>query len=95
MRTSAGYRFEQLEGVNDAQIDCCNGLVDGKSAGPEGDADWVEGWSEDDGLTERIEACLLGGRMYRDYEQYWTAIHGAPDQALPMTGQLPLPTELE
>ena len=34
--------------------------VDGKSEGPEGYADWVEGWSEDYGLTERIDACLLG-----------------------------------
>ena len=69
--------------------------VDGKSEGPEGYADWVEGWSEDYGLTDRIDACLLGGRMYPGYEQYWTAIRDAPNQPLPMTGQLPLPAELE
>jgi dihydrofolate reductase len=69
--------------------------VDGKSEGPDGYADWVEGWSEDYGLTERIDACLLGGRMYPGYEQYWTAIRHAPDKPLPMTGQLPLPAELE
>lgn len=69
--------------------------VDGKTEGPEGYADWVEGWSEDYGLTERIDACLLGGRMYPGYEQYWTAIGHAPDQPLPMTGQLPLPAEVE
>lgn len=69
--------------------------VDGKFEGPEGYADWVEGWSEDYGLTERIDACLLGGRMYPGYEQYWTAIRDAPDQPLPMTGQLPLPGEVE
>ena len=69
--------------------------VDGKTEGPEGYADWVEGWSEDYGLTERIDACLLGGRMYPGYEQYWTAIRDAPGQPLPMTGQLPLPAEVE
>ncbi len=69
--------------------------VDGKTEGPEGYADWVEGWSEDYGLTERIDTCLLGGRMYPGYEQYWTAIRDAPDQPLPMTGQLPLPAEVE
>ena len=69
--------------------------VDGKSEGPDGYADWVEGWSEDYGLTERIDGCLLGGRMYPGYEQYWTAIRDAPDQPLPMTGQLPLSAELE
>lgn len=68
--------------------------LDGKSEGPEGYADWVEAWSEDYGLTDRIDACLLGGRMYPGYEQYWTAIRDAPDQPLPMTGKLPLPAEL-
>jgi dihydrofolate reductase len=68
--------------------------LDGKSEGPDGYADWVEAWSDDYGLTDRIDACLLGGRMYPGYEQYWTAIRDAPYQPLPMTGKLPLPTEL-
>lgn len=68
--------------------------LDGKSEGADGYADWVEAWSEDYGLTDRIDACLLGGRMYPGYEQYWTAIRDAPDQPLPMTGKLPLPAEL-
>jgi dihydrofolate reductase len=68
--------------------------ADGRSEGPEGYADWVEAWSEDYGLMERIDACLLGGRMYPGYEQYWTAIQQAPDRALPMTGRLAHPAEL-
>jgi dihydrofolate reductase len=68
--------------------------VDGRSDGPEGYADWVEAWSEDYGLMERIDACLLGGRMYPGYERYWTAIQQAPDRPLPMTGKLPHPAEL-
>ena len=35
--------------------------VDGRSEGTEGYADWVEAWSEDHGLMDRIDACLLGG----------------------------------
>jgi len=68
--------------------------VDGRSEGPEGYADWVEAWSDDYGLMDRIDACLLGGRMYPGYEQYWTAIQQAPDRPLPMTGKLPHPSEL-
>ncbi len=68
--------------------------LDGKSEGPDGYADWVEAWSDDYGLTDRVDACLLGGGMYPGYEQYWTAIRDAPDQPLPMTGKLPLPAEL-
>ncbi len=68
--------------------------LDGRSEGPDGYADWVDAWSEDYGLMERIDACLLGGRMYPGYEQYWTAIHQAPDQPLPMTGRLAHPAEL-
>ena len=69
--------------------------VDGKVEGPEGYADWVEGWSEDYGLTPRIDACLLGAGMYPGYEQYWTAIQqSVPDQPLPITGTLPTPGEI-
>lgn len=68
--------------------------LDGRSEGPEGFADWVDAWSEDYGLMDRIDACLLGGRMYPGYEQYWTAIQQAPDHPLPMTGKLAHPAEL-
>jgi dihydrofolate reductase len=68
--------------------------LDGRTEGPDGYADWVNAWSEDYGLMERVDACLLGGRMYPGYEQYWTAIRQAPDQPLPMTGKLPHLAEL-
>lgn len=61
--------------------------VDGKAEGPTGIADWVHAWSEDYGLTDQVDACLLGGRMYPGYEQYWTAIQNAPNEPLPMTGK--------
>jgi len=41
-------------------------------------ADWVDAWSDDYGLTSQVDACVLGGGMYPDYELYWTAIQNAP-----------------
>jgi dihydrofolate reductase len=61
--------------------------VDGKAEGPTGIADWVHAWSEDYGLMDQVDACVLGGRMYPGYEEYWTAIQNAPDEPLPMTGK--------
>ena len=68
--------------------------VDGKVAGSEGYADWVDGWSEDYGLMPQIDARVLGAGMYPGYEQYWTAIQDAPDKPLPKTGKLPTPAEI-
>ena len=69
--------------------------ADGKIEGPDGFADWVDGWSEDYGLTPGIDACLMGAGMYPGYEQYWTAIQNEPGKPLPMTGKLPTPGEVE
>ena len=69
--------------------------IDGKMEGPQGVADWVNGWSDDYDLTRQIDACILGAGMYPGYEQYWSAIESAPDKPLPMTDQLPTPAEIE
>jgi len=69
--------------------------LDGRIEGPEGYADWVPAWSDDYGLSPQIDACLLGGRMYPGYENYWSAIQSAPDAPLPMTGKLATPGELD
>ena len=69
--------------------------VDGKMEGPEGNADWVEAWSEDYGLTPQIDACVVGGGMYPHYEQYWTAIQNEPDKPHPMSNRLPTKGEVE
>jgi dihydrofolate reductase len=63
--------------------------LDEKTEGPDGYADWVNGWSDDYGLTSQIDACLLGGKMYPGYEGYWTAVQNEPEKPLPMTGTLP------
>lgn len=69
--------------------------IDGKIAGSEGYADWVDAWSEDYGLMPQIDACVLGAGMYPGYGPYWTAIQDAPDKPLPKTGKLPTPAEIE
>jgi dihydrofolate reductase len=69
--------------------------IDGKSEGPQGYADWVEAWSDDFGLTPQIDACVLGGGMYPNYEQYWTAIQDAPDEPNLMGVGIPTKAEVE
>jgi dihydrofolate reductase len=68
--------------------------VDGKVGGPEG-ADWVEAWSEDYGLMSQIDACVLGGGMYPEYEQYWTSIQNDPDKPVWIGGSAPTSAEIE
>jgi dihydrofolate reductase len=69
--------------------------LDGKIAGPEGDVPWVDAWSDDYGLTQQVDACVLGGRMYPVYEQYWAAVQSEPDKPHPFSGQVPTPAEVE
>src|ERR1700689_4294954 len=69
--------------------------LDGKFEGPQGYADWVSAWSDDYGLTPEIDACVLGGRMYPGYEQYWTPIQNHPDEVHPLSGTVPTPAEVE
>ena len=69
--------------------------LDGKIEGAEGYADWVEAWSEDYGLTQQIDACVVGGGMYPNYEQYWTAIQKEPSKLHPMSNKLPTRGEVE
>ena len=69
--------------------------LDGMAEGPSGMADWVDAWSEDYGLTGQIDACVLGGGMYRGYEPYWTGIRDDPDKVAWITGAPPTPAERE
>jgi hypothetical protein len=45
-------------------IDAKKISAEGKLEGLEGTAHWVRAWSDDYGLTPRIDACVLGGGMY-------------------------------
>lgn len=68
--------------------------LDGRIAAPDGLADWVEAWSDDYGLSEEIDACVLGGGMYGGYEGYWSAVRAEPEAPTWATGKPPTPGEL-
>jgi dihydrofolate reductase len=64
--------------------------VDGKVT----PADWVAAWSDDYCLMPQVDACLLGGKQYPEYENYWTAIQKNPTTPI-WTDNPPTPAELE
>lgn len=68
--------------------------LDMKFQGPGDYADWVPAWSEDYNLGDTIDACVLGGAMYRGYEGYWSAMRANPTAPSPMTGTIPTAGEL-
>ena len=57
--------------------------LDGFVEGPNGDNGWVDTWEDTFDLMPQIDAVVLGGGMYPGYEQYWSAVHGDPQGALP------------
>ena len=67
--------------------------IDGKIAGSEGYADWVEEWSDNFDMMSQVDACLLGAKMYPEYEQYWSAVQNNPDK--PVFGKVPMPEEVK
>jgi dihydrofolate reductase len=69
--------------------------VDGFIEGPNGELDWVETWEDPFDLSNQIDACVLGARMYPGYAQYWRAILANPGGILPLTGRVASPGEIE
>ncbi|MDH6137806.1 dihydrofolate reductase [Kitasatospora sp. MAA4] len=69
--------------------------LDGLCEGPEGYADWVEAWSDDYDLMSRVDACVLGAGMYRNYEPYWTSVQNEPDKPHWLGDGLPTPAEID
>lgn len=69
--------------------------LDGFIEGQDVQLDWVESWGDCFDLAPRIDACLLGARMYPAYEGYWSAILADPDAVLESTGRRPAPEEIE
>lgn len=62
--------------------------LDGYIEGPQGEVDWIDSWEDQDDSAAQFDTCLLGAAMYPGYEQYWTAVHNAPDAPLPFSGVL-------
>jgi dihydrofolate reductase len=69
--------------------------LDGLIEGPNGELDWIGSWEDSFDLLPEIDTCVLGGRMYPGYEQYWLAILANPEGTLPLTGQMPSRGEVE
>jgi dihydrofolate reductase len=61
--------------------------LDGFVEGPNGEVDWVDAWDDTFDLMPQIDAMVLGGGMYPDYEQYWSAVHADPQSVVPITGR--------
>lgn len=62
--------------------------VDGFIEGPNGEVDWIDTWEDPFDLLPQIDTCILGGRMYPGYEQYWRAIFANPESVSPFTGKV-------
>ena len=66
--------------------------LDGYSS--EGDAEWVDSWADGLELLPPVDAFVLGGGMFPDYEQFWATILDNPSAASDMLGRDPYPREI-
>jgi dihydrofolate reductase len=69
--------------------------LDGFVQGPNGEVDWVDTWEDTFDLMPQVDALVLGGGMYPEYEEYWSAVHADPQSALPGTGKPASAGEIE
>jgi len=66
--------------------------LDGYSS--EGDAEWVDSWADGLELLPPVDAFVLGGGMFPEYERFWTAILDDPRAAADMLGRDVYPREI-
>jgi dihydrofolate reductase len=66
--------------------------LDGYSS--EGNAEWVDSWADGLALLPPVDAFVLGGGMFPDYERFWAAILDDPSAATDMLGRDPYPREV-
>lgn len=68
--------------------------VDGYILDPKGEVDWVDSWADGLELLPPVDTFVLGGGMFPQYEQFWTAILDDPSAAAEMLGRDPYPREV-
>jgi len=68
--------------------------LDGYILGPGGEADWVDSWADGLELLPPVDAFVLGGGMFPDYEQFWAAIRDDPATAAAWLGRDPYAREV-
>jgi dihydrofolate reductase len=66
--------------------------LDGYSS--EGDAEWVDSWADGLDLLPPVDAFVLGGGMFPDYERFWATILDDPGAAADMLGRDVYPREI-
>lgn len=69
--------------------------LDGFIEGPNEALDWVDSWEDPFDVVGKVEAFILGARMYPGYEQYWQAVLDNPRGVLPFTGRPATKGEIE
>jgi dihydrofolate reductase len=68
--------------------------LDGYSpGGPE--ADWVDSWADGLQLLPEVDAFVLGGGMFPEYEEYWAAVSKDPAAVAEWLGREVYPRETE
>ena len=68
--------------------------LDGYILDADGTADWVDSWADGLGLLPEVDAFVLGGGMFPDYEQFWAAVLEDPATVSEWIGREPYPREL-
>ncbi len=69
--------------------------LDGYILGPDGESDWVDSWSDGLGLLPEVDAFVLGGGMFEQYEQFWAAVADDPAAVADWMGRDPYPREVD
>jgi dihydrofolate reductase len=77
-----------------ALISAMQVTLDGYILGPNGEVDWVDSWADGLELLPPVDAFVLGGGMFPQYEQFWAAILDDPSAASDMLGRDPYPREV-
>jgi dihydrofolate reductase len=68
--------------------------LDGYILGPEGEVDWVDSWADGLELLPQVDAFVLGGGMFPDYEEFWAAILDDPATVSEWLGRDPYAREV-
>ena len=68
--------------------------LDGRILGPEGEVDWVDSWADGLELLPPVDAFVLGGGMFPEYERFWATVRDDPAAAADLLGRDPYPREL-
>jgi dihydrofolate reductase len=68
--------------------------LDGYILGSEGEVDWVDSWADGLELLPEVDAFVLGGGMFPDYEQFWGAILDDPATVSEWLGRAPYAREV-